>query len=70
MNFDINEFKRQVKQWVQQNPNATAEQLTDLCEELIPTQSFQSHKWIIDQTVQWFGHVQQLRAQRSLIAED
>jgi hypothetical protein len=55
--FDCNNFKRAVKEWMQNNPAAEEAELVDFCEELIPAQHFMTHQWLVEQTVSWFRHV-------------
>lgn len=56
--FDINQFKKSVKQWIKQNPEGDIQALIDHCEELIPPQQFSANQWLVDQTVSWFQHIQ------------
>ena len=55
--FDTNNFKRSIKEWVKINPRGTIEDLVDYCEELIPTNQYQAHSWLIEQTTGWYEHV-------------
>lgn len=55
--FDTNNFKRSIKEWVKTNPRGTIEDLVDYCEDLIPVTQYQSHGWLIEQTVGWYEHV-------------
>lgn len=55
--FDINDFKRKVKEWIRLNPDGAEQELMDFCEELIPRHQFAAHQWIVDQTVNWFRHI-------------
>jgi hypothetical protein len=64
--FDTNTFKRSIKEWIRENPKASVEELTDFCEELIPSQQFVSHGWLVEQTVGWYEHV--LNSRRHLRA--
>ncbi len=52
--FDRNTFKKNVKQWVRENPGATVQQLVDFCEEQIPPSDFSANAWMIDQTIHWY----------------
>jgi hypothetical protein len=54
----VNEFKSKAKSWISSNPASGEQQLRDYCEELIPFQYFASHGWLVEQTVQWYKHVQ------------
>ena len=55
--FDTNNFKRSVKEWVRTNPRATIAELTDYCEDIIPTTQYQSHGWLVEQTLGWYENV-------------
>ena len=55
--FDINDFKKKIKQWLQDNPKGDEKDLLDYCEELIPAQHYAANKWLVDQTVSWFLHI-------------
>ena len=55
--FDVNSFKKQVKEWVHSHPDGTVPELIDICEEMIPPAQFASHQWLIEQTVSWYRHV-------------
>ena len=55
--MDINRFKKNVKEWMKQNPNGAKEQLADYCEELIGPNQFASHEWLIDHTLSWYDQV-------------
>ena len=55
--FDFNAFKRQVKQWVRENPDGTVPDLVDFCEEKIPAQQYSAHSWIVDETVSWYRNI-------------
>lgn len=59
--FDINEFKRKVKDWLRQNPEGSEADFQDYCEELIPPAQFSANRWIIDQTVAWYRSILQSR---------
>ena len=64
--FDTNNFKRSVKEWVRTNPNASVAELTDYCEDLIPAQQYQSHSWLVEQTVGWYENVLNSRRHTAL----
>lgn len=68
--FDTNNFKRSVKEWVRINPKATVAELTDYCEDLIPAQQYQSHSWLVEQTVGWYEHVLNSRRNDQFSHED
>jgi hypothetical protein len=55
--FDVNVFKKQVKDWILRNPNKSEQELLDFCEEQIPSVSFAGHEWLLEQTVFWFRHM-------------
>ena len=54
--FNINEFKKRVKEWVDQNPSGDVADLLDYCEELIPAKDFSANQWLIEQTVSWYQY--------------
>ena len=55
--FDVNEFKKKIKEWFEQNPNGEEKELIDYCENLIPSNQYAANKWLIDQTVSWYRHI-------------
>lgn len=55
--FDINQFKRDVKEWIKSHPQGEEQDLIDFCEELIPASQFAANQWLVDQTVSWFRHI-------------
>ena len=59
--FDINEFKRKVKDWIRKNPNGTEADFLDFCEEQIPPAQFSANRWIIEQSVSWYQSILQSR---------
>ena len=67
--FDTNKFKRAVKVWVRENPNGSIEDMVDFCEELIPTQMYQSHLWLVEQTTGWYQHLLSTRRCSRLLGE-
>ena len=67
--LDINSFKKSVRDWMDKNQDGTENELLDYCEELIPTGVYNSHKWLVDQTLAWYRHVQAHR-QTSKIMSD
>lgn len=63
--FDINHFKRQVKNWIQNHPNRCEQDLIDFCEELIPPNQFAANQWIVEQTLSWYRHILTCRERES-----
>ncbi len=59
--FDINEFKKKVKEWIRQNPQGDESEFVDFCEDLIPPAQFSANRWIVDQTVAWYRSILQSR---------
>lgn len=55
--FDANSFKRQVKEWIRSYPEGELADFQDFCEEQVPPAQYASHKWLIDQTVDWYKHI-------------
>ncbi len=55
--FDRNQFKRSVKNWMNENEEATIEDLQLYCEQLIPTKEYVANKWLIDETLAWYDHI-------------
>jgi hypothetical protein len=55
--FDANKFKRLVKEWIRENPEAELAEFQDFCEDLIPPAQFSSYQWLVDQTVDWYKHI-------------
>lgn len=55
--FDTNKFKAQVKRWIKDNPDGSIDDLTNFCEELIPSNLYQTHSWLIDQTIYWYKSI-------------
>jgi hypothetical protein len=66
--LDTNDFKRSVKEWVRDNPKASLADLADFCEDLIPAKQFQSHSWLVEQTVGWYQNV--INSRRHLNEQD
>lgn len=67
--FDINEFKRKVKEWMSQHPDGDSAELLDFCEEIIPPVQFSANRWLVDQTVSWYQHILQNRKYSDAHAE-
>lgn len=59
--FDINEFKKKVKDWIRKNPNGNEADFLDYCEGLIPPSSYAANRWVLDQTVSWYHSILQSR---------
>jgi hypothetical protein len=59
--FDINEFKRKVKEWMSAHPHGESAELLDFCEEIIPAPQFAANRWLVDQTISWYQHILQNR---------
>ena len=55
--IDLNDFKRKVKAWLIKNPQADEFQLLNYCESLIPPSAFETHRWILEQTLGWYRYV-------------
>ena len=55
--FDCNNFKKQVKEWIRENPAASEAELIDYCDELIPSQFYTSYSWLVEQTAGWYKHI-------------
>ena len=55
--FDFNEFKRSVKIWIKENPEGTASELRDYCEDKIPANQYPANEWVVEQTVSWYKHI-------------
>ena len=68
--FDFNVFKRQIKEWMQANPNGTIDELNDYCEDLIPPQHYAANQWLIEQTTAWYRHILDRRAYEQECLED
>ncbi|MDB2447017.1 hypothetical protein N9W79_00160 [bacterium] len=66
--FDINSFKKSVRAWMNNNPEGTVNDLLDYCEDMIPPGVYASHKWLVDQTVAWYRHVQAHRETDKMMA--
>lgn len=61
--FDVNQFKKEVKEWIRVNPSASEHDLRDYCDEIIPPQQYQSHLWLLEQTLSWYRHILERREQ-------
>ncbi len=68
--FDINEFKKQAKDWIREHPKGDEGEFLDFCEELIPPAQFAAHRWIVDQTVAWYRSILHSREELSSSDED
>lgn len=55
--FDANKFKRQVKEWIRENPEGDLAEFQDFCEDQVPPAQFASYQWLVDQTVDWYKHI-------------
>ena len=55
--FSVNEFKKQVKQWMSQHPTGQLQDLIEYCEELIPSSQYAANRWLIEQTSSWYKHI-------------
>ncbi len=62
---NANEFKKKVKDWMQNNPSGGIQDLTDYCEEIIPPSQYAAHSWLIEQTVAWYKHLMMARNQHN-----
>ena len=56
--MDINKFKKAVRLWINEHADGSEADLLDYCEDLIPPSVYASHKWLVDQTLAWYKHVQ------------
>lgn len=68
--FDVNEFKKQVKEWMLVHPQAEAVELRDFCEELIPPPQFAANRWLVEQTLSWYLHIVQNRNRSRALLDD
>ncbi len=68
--FDVNHFKRSVKDWIRQNPQGTLLDLRDYCDEIVPPQLYAANEWLIDQTLSWYRHVLERRESEDSGSED
>lgn len=59
--FDVNHFKRTVKDWIRTNPQGSMVDLRDYCDEIVPVQLYAANQWLIDQTLSWYHHVLERR---------
>lgn len=68
--FDINDFKKKVKEWMRENPKGEENDLLDFCEELVPPAQFAAYQWLIDQTLSWYRSILQSRKKELVGADD
>ncbi len=59
--FDVNQFKRGVKEWIRVNPHGSELDLRDFCDEIIPPPLYQANQWLIEQTLSWYRHILERR---------
>ncbi len=59
--FDVNYFKRSVKEWIRENPQGSLLDLRDYCDEIVPPQLYAANEWLIDQPLYWYRHVLERR---------
>jgi hypothetical protein len=59
--FDVNHFKKAVKEWIRVHPTGTEADLRDYCDEIVPPQLYQSNQWLIEQTLSWYKHILERR---------
>lgn len=67
--FDINNFKKAVRVWMEENPRGSEMDLRDFCEEIIPAGVYATHKWLVDQTLAWYRHVQVHKEANKMMAD-
>jgi len=68
--FDVNGFKKSVKEWMREHPNGTVTELADYCEDLLPQQQFSNHMWLVEQTTAWYKQVLAQREAARWFAKD
>jgi len=68
--FDTNSFKRNIKNWVQNNPQATEIELLDQCEKIIPTKQYSCCQWLVHQTLAWYKFILKQRKSISTSNEE
>ena len=68
--LNFNNFKKEVKVWMSQNPNGSEAELLDFCEDIIPANQYVANKWIIDETVSWYKHVLDSRKKELAYEQD
>ncbi len=68
--FDINEFKKKVKDWMRNHPDGAEAELLDFCEDLVPTQQFASNRWVFDHTIAWYRSILQSRTEDHTALDD
>ena len=66
--FDINEFKKKVKEWMQANPQGTEADLIDFCEDIIPSSQYSAYGWLVEQTRAWYQSI--LKSRREDYSRD
>ncbi len=67
--FDVNRFKKSVKEWIRVNADGTEMDLRDYCDEIVPPQHYQANQWLIEQTVSWYKHILERRVEEHGDAE-
>ena len=68
--FDVNQFKRQVKDWIRHTPMGSKQELVDFCEENIPANQFAANQWLVEQTVNWYQQILHARQVESSEQDD
>ena len=68
--FDVNDFKKRVKEWMNSHPQAEAAELRDFCEEIIPPPQFSANRWLVEQTLSWYLHIVQNRSRANVLLDD
>lgn len=63
--FDVNSFKKSVKEWIRVNTDGTEIDLRDYCDELVPAQQYQANQWLIEQTLSWYKHILERRVEEA-----
>lgn len=61
--FDVNRFKKSVKEWIRINADGTEMDLRDYCDEIVPVHHYQANQWLIEQTVSWYKHILERRVE-------
>ena len=55
--FDVNQFKRSMKDWISSHPEGTIAEFTDYCDDMIPPPHYAANQWLIDQSISWFRYL-------------
>ena len=64
--LNVNEFKKRIKKWMDDNPFAQETDLVKYCKKIIPENELKANQWLLDQTVSWYKHILLIRDKNNI----